>query len=256
MTRYTKVSFDLTKLSHQGFCQFIQATQGLVQGYANILDEDKDLKQALDNLGKGIAQLEQVLKDQGQTRTTLSLSELDKARDKDFRDLVQFVKLHLTSRQVNKRQAAESLFAILLPYRESVTANLGEQTSLTKGLLQKLDERENKTKLNLLGGMDFFLNLKESHEAFQLAYLRRIEEKGAFQKGRVKNQRQQLHADYKNIYQYLLCRYYFNADTPLKAVLASFNDVRLSYRDQLRRQDSLAKTKAEKRAKQAQVATG
>lgn len=148
------------------------------------------------------------------------------------------------------------MFELLLPYRESVTADLAEQTALIKTLLQKLDERDTKAKLNLLGGMDFFLSLKESQETFQLAYLRRIEEKGAFQKGRVKAQRQQLYADYKNIYQYLLCRYYFDAQTPLKAILATFNDVRLSYRDRLKRQDSLAKTRAEKKAKQPLASIG
>lgn len=98
MTRYTKVSFDMTKLSHLGFCQFIQSTHGLVQAHEEILAGDSDLKTALLTLGEAATQFEQTLKDQGRVKTGLSLSELDKARDKDYRSLFQFVKLHLTSR--------------------------------------------------------------------------------------------------------------------------------------------------------------
>lgn len=242
MTSYKKVKLGLRALSIENLSYLCRATIKLVQQQEDSFKADERLKKAFQKLEVDLRTFDQVEQTTAKGNS-VSLTTLDKQRDRDFSDLKTYLKLKSRHRQDRIKQAAEKLYLLLQPYADLSRRPQSEQTTLLLQLFQQLDNKENRSLATLIGATDYITALKESHEAFDTAYLKKIEGKSQKASPSRLDLRRALEDDYNNIYAYLLALEHFGQDSFHRPLLGSFNDVRQDFLD---KQKKTSKTKQKK----------
>lgn len=243
MTTYKDVSLQTKHVSKEDLEYLVDASLALLASKQLSLEEDQSLKAAVDCLKEARATYGQS-QEQDQPKDSQRLSDLDRQRDLDYADLKLYLKSQLRHRQPNRQEAAKQLFDLLEVYKEVLTKPQAEQSAGMKALLKQLEERDNRNRLTLVGAMDFYNQLKSSQERFDAAYLKRLE--GRSQRPLVSKDeaRRHLLKTYRMLYRYLICLEFFGKSTSHQALLAVFNDVRLTFNDTQARKHGHSKKKA------------
>lgn len=240
MVSYDKLPLYYRKLSQDDTYYLMTATVKLVGTLKFSAEQDPRIHKGLRELTTAIAAYE-TARQAKPSAPVSNLKELDKQRDRDYRDLRTYIDLQSRSRQTSKQEAAKKLQDRFSPYRNLPELSLSEQSSQLAHLLKLCEDRETKTLLTQIGASDLVANLKESQAAFEQAHLQQMTGKSQKAHPLKRQKLDDMLAIYKTIYRYLIALEAFGLDSYHRPVLAAFNDVRQTYLDKLAKQK--AKTK-------------
>lgn len=234
MTTYHDVPLNLRSLSREELEHLVASTRDLLSKRELNLDDHDWLRFALTQLEKRV-QIYSQAHAQAKLVVRSNLRDLDRQRDLDFSDFRLAIRSQLRHRQSNRQKAAQELYDLSQAYIEMRSKSHSEQSNLMWRFLKALEEKDNRSKLSLLGVMDYYVNLKESQEQFDKAYLKRIEGRSLRKTVTREQARTDLLQAYHQIYRYLLALEYFGKDKSHQEVLGVFNDVRLLIREKVAR---------------------
>lgn len=242
MARYDKISLYYRKLSQDDTYYMLTSTVKLVGSLKFSADQDPRLHKGWRDLAAAIANYETVSQAQPTVSSSgLSLKELDRNRDIDYRDLRSHIDIQSRSRQTAKQEAAKKLQERFTPYDKLHRLSHSEQSSQLSHLIKICEERETRTLLNQIGATELVANLKDSQEKFEQAHLKKMEGKSQKPINLKKQRLEEMLRIYKTIYRYLIALEEFGLDSYHRPVLAAFNDVRQTFADKLAKQTVKAK---------------
>lgn len=173
--------------------------------------------------------------------TVTNLQELDKNRDRDYRDLRTYIDIQSRSRQATKQEAAKKLQERFTAYNKLHNLSHSEQSSQLSRLIKICEERDTRVLLNQIGASELVANLKDSQEKFEQAHLKKMEGKSQKTVNLKKQKLDEMLRIYKTIYRYLIALEEFGLDTYHRPVLAVFNDVRQTFLDKINKQGAKSK---------------
>lgn len=228
MVNYTKIPLYYRKLSQDDSYYLVAATTRLLKETPISPEQDPRLHKGIEDLEKAIDSYDKVSQIKSAT-TQPRLTDLDKDRDRDFRDLRDYIQIQTRNRQSNKQAAAKKLQELFDPYRQLPKLSRSEQSSQLERLIKRCEEKDTRQLLRLIGAEDLLLNLKESHNIFEVNQLKKMEGKSQQATNLKRQSLENFLRIYKNIYRYLIALEEFDMDSYHRPALAIFNDVRLTF---------------------------
>ena len=228
MQTHQNVPLNVTLLSLDNFHYLILASSKVLLQHSAELEQDERIKDYPHQWQELVANFEKHSKSSKSTSAT-SLSELDKQRDGDLYSLKAIAKLASKQRHAGRRQAGQDILDIIQSFGDLTKRSHSEQSVLMISLIKQLESRENRAKLSSIGGMDYFSHLKESHDQFEMAYMRKMEEKSQGKGKGIRELRRELETSYRTLYTYLLCLEYFGKDSYHTPLLAGLNKIRMNF---------------------------
>lgn len=242
MATYKKIVVYYNKLSSDDTAYLVSATLKLIAPLKFTAEQDPRIFKGLRDLDTAVQAYDN-LKQAKPVVTVTNLKELDKARDRDYRDLRDYIDIQSRSRQVAKQEAAKKLQTLFEPYKQLHRQTNSEQSSQLNRLIKLCDDREVRSLLNQIGASELVSNLKESQAQFEQAHLKKMEGKSQKTTNPKKEKLDNLLRLYKTIYRYLISLEEFGIDSYHRPILAAFNDVRQTFVDKQKRQTKKKETR-------------
>lgn len=244
----TKITLTDSRLSVAEFTQLISNSVSLVDQKSPSFGSDEMVEALFNRIKKQLPDLESTIKQKRGSDLTGSIQRLMRARNLDITALFDSIKPYKVSRVKEKVEAYHSLHSLFAKYRDICRKTSEVSPALVKSLLSKLAQDGIEAQVTLLGITDHVNNLKESHNAFNAAYLKRkqeMSEKVLLDSGKL---RKMIGSDYKLLYNCLLNKIAYNPKADEKDLLNLLNEVRQDYAELLNRRKTqgLKKQKLEK----------
>ena len=225
-------------LNQAEFIQLMSSTVDTLKQYRSSSNDPMvaDLTQRLED---SLPLMKESLKQKRGSDLTKELKQALKIRNIDFSAFVGGLKLFQNARTVEKLKAYRLLQELVELYKTAPTANMQESSALMDSLLARLAQPPYSEAVTMLMLEEAVANLRDSQEKSYSLYLQRCQDTSTRVKIDSAKIRKNMFKDYSLLYNHLVNKVSYDANTSEKVILQILNDIRQDFSERNRQKNKV-----------------